>query len=59
MYILQNELYFPPVNQAPDHGLLAVGGDLKVDRLLLAYNNGIFPWYNDGEPICWWSQIPE
>ncbi|WP_338350213.1 leucyl/phenylalanyl-tRNA--protein transferase [Nonlabens tegetincola] len=58
MYILQNELYFPPVNQAPDHGLLAVGGDLKVDRLLLAYNNGIFPWYNDGEPICWWSPDP-
>ncbi len=51
---------FPPVEQAeqePD-GLLAVGGDLSVPRLLNAYKSGIFPWYNEGQPILWWSPDP-
>jgi leucyl/phenylalanyl-tRNA--protein transferase len=49
------ELSFPPVSRAGRSGLLAVGGDLTVDRLLLAYGSGIFPWYSEGEPILWWS----
>lgn len=51
---------FPPVDQAlPDpNGLLAVGGDLSPARLLKAYRHGIFPWYNEGEPILWWSPDP-
>lgn len=51
---------FPPVDRAlrePD-GLLAAGGDLSQERLLHAYRNGIFPWYNEGEPILWWSPNP-
>lgn len=51
---------FPPVNRAlqePD-GLLAVGGDLSPRRLLSAYRRGIFPWYEDGQPILWWSPDP-
>ncbi|MEC4003256.1 leucyl/phenylalanyl-tRNA--protein transferase [Flavobacterium sp. SUN052] len=55
MYFLTKELYFPPVEEASYEGILAVGGDLSVERLLLAYKNGIFPWFNDNEPILWWS----
>ena len=55
MYFITKELYFPPVEEASYEGILAVGGDLSVDRLLLAYNNGIFPWFNSDEPILWWS----
>jgi len=53
-------LPFPPVEQALDepNGLLCAGGDLSPERLLLAYRNGIFPWFNDGEPILWWSPEP-
>ncbi|WP_438968835.1 leucyl/phenylalanyl-tRNA--protein transferase [Nonlabens sp.] len=58
MYLLDDSLFFPNPNNAPDHGLAAIGGDLSVDRLLLAYNSGYFPWYNDREPICWWSPDP-
>ena len=58
MYFLGKELVFPPVNQAGDQGLLAIGGDLSVERLMLAYRNGIFPWYNQGEPIVWYSPSP-
>lgn len=43
---------------ADEDGLLAIGGDLSTERLLLAYRNGIFPWYNEDEPICWWSPDP-
>jgi len=48
---------FPPLEQALEHpdGLLAVGGDLTINRLLVAYHLGIFPWYSDDEPILWWS----
>jgi leucyl/phenylalanyl-tRNA--protein transferase len=55
MYFLSKDLYFPPVDEASIEGVLAVGGDLSVERLLLAYRNGIFPWFNQDEPILWWS----
>jgi leucyl/phenylalanyl-tRNA--protein transferase len=58
MFLIGKELIFPPVDQANEEGLLAIGGDLSVERLLLAYENGIFPWYNEDEPICWWSPDP-
>ena len=57
-YQLEDGLWFPPVEAAEDYGLLAVGGDLSPERLLLAYSLGIFPWYNPGEPILWWSPDP-
>ena len=57
VYRLTKQLAFPPPNLAED-GLLAVGGDLSVPRLLLAYQNGIFPWYDEDEPILWWSPDP-
>ena len=50
----EDEIYFPRPELADDDGLLAVGGDLSVERLLLAYTNGIFPWYNADQPIMWW-----
>lgn len=55
MYFLSKELYFPPVSEASYEGILAVGGDLSTERLLLAYQNGIFPWFEEDEPILWWS----
>lgn len=55
MYFLSKELYFPPVSEASYEGILAVGGDLSPERLLLAYRNGIFPWFEEDEPILWWS----
>jgi len=58
MFLINKELVFPPVDQADEEGLLAIGGDLSPERLLLAYKSGIFPWYNEDEPICWWSPDP-
>ncbi|HJP63629.1 MAG TPA: leucyl/phenylalanyl-tRNA--protein transferase [Mucilaginibacter sp.] len=55
VFRLDERLIFPDPSLAEDDGLLAVGGDLSVDRLLLAYQNGIFPWYNDDTPILWYS----
>ena len=55
MYLVTQNLYFPPVEQADKTGILALGGDLSVPRLLLAYRSGIFPWYNEDEPIIWWA----
>jgi len=49
---------FPHPNQANADGLLAMGGDLNPNRIMQAYQNGIFPWYNEGEPILWWSPDP-
>ena len=51
---------FPPVARAlrEPNGLLAAGGDLSAQRLMEAYRNGIFPWFNPGEPILWWSPDP-
>mgnify|MGYP000728182159 CR=1 FL=1 len=57
---LQNATFFPPVDTAlaDPNGLLAMGGDLSVARLLDAYRHGIFPWFNPGEPILWWCPDP-
>jgi leucyl/phenylalanyl-tRNA--protein transferase len=55
MYFVTKELYFPPVEETSPEGILAVGGDLSPERLLLAYKSGIFPWFEDDEPILWWS----
>ena len=49
---------FPPLEEATVDGLLAIGGDLSSERLLTAYRKGIFPWYNPGQPILWWSPDP-
>jgi leucyl/phenylalanyl-tRNA---protein transferase len=51
-------LVFPPPSQAGPEGLLAIGGDLSPERLLLAYRSGIFPWFNEDDPILWWSPDP-
>ena len=57
--MLKDEVYdFPPVGQSTKDGLLAIGGDLSPERLLVAYSSGIFPWYSEGEPILWWSLDP-
>ena len=58
MYYLSPALFFPPVSQANQDGILAVGGDLTPERLLLAYKSGIFPWFEHDEPIIWWSPNP-
>ena len=58
IYKLSEELIFPDPENSEEDGLLAFGGDLSMDRLLLAYSNGIFPWYNEGEPIMWWCPKP-
>jgi len=55
VFQLDNRLWFPKTSLADDDGLLAVCGDLSTERLLLAYKNGIFPWYNQGEAIRWYS----
>ena len=58
VFRLTDDVAFPPVHLAEPTGLLAVGGDLGVERLLLAYRSGIFPWYSDEQPILWWSPDP-
>lgn len=58
VYLLDDSLIFPNPMLAEDNGLLAVGGDLSVERLLLAYKNGIFPWFSEGDPILWFSPDP-
>lgn len=58
MYFLSNKIEFPDVKNATKDGLLAIGGDLSVDRLIYAYQKGIFPWYEIEEPILWWSPDP-
>jgi leucyl/phenylalanyl-tRNA---protein transferase len=58
VYLLSRDLAFPPARFASESGLLAVGGDLSVPRLLLAYQMGIFQWYSEEEPIMWWSPDP-
>jgi len=58
-YLLDDGLDFPPVHLADEHGLLAIGGDLSVERLLAAYRKGIFPWpWYEGMPMFWWSPDP-
>ncbi|TRX25356.1 leucyl/phenylalanyl-tRNA--protein transferase [Flavobacterium franklandianum] len=58
MYFLSKELFFPPVSEAYPDGVLAIGGDLSTERLVLAYKSGIFPWFEEDEPIYWWSPNP-
>ncbi len=58
MYHVTEALYFPAVETASPEGILAFGGDLSPERLLLAYRSGIFPWFEAGEPILWWSPNP-
>lgn len=58
VFVLSEALKFPPPRLATPEGLLAVGGDLSRERLLLAYRMGIFPWYADDEPVLWWSPDP-
>lgn len=58
MYFLSKDLFFPPVQEASSEGILAFGGDLSPERLLLAYRNGIFPWFEEDQPIIWWSPNP-
>lgn len=57
IYLLTEKLVFPPVDGA-ENGIVAIGGDLSTERLLLAYRNGIFPWYSDEEPIVWHAPDP-
>ena len=58
VFLLSDKIEFPSPYLASKAGLLAVGGDLSRERLLLAYRMGIFPWYSDGEPLLWWSPDP-
>lgn len=59
MFVLSpTDLGFPAANLASPEGLLAMGGDLRAERLLEAYRHGIFPWYNESQPILWWSPDP-
>ncbi len=58
MYYLTEDLFFPPVSHSYSDGVLAIGGDLSPERLKLAYQSGIFPWFNEADPIIWWSPDP-
>ena len=58
MKVLTQDIWFPDVIEATEEGLLAIGGDLSVERLLHAYRHGIFPWFSSQEPILWWSPNP-
>ena len=57
---IENDCLFPPISQAltEPNGLIAIGGDLNAQRLLNAYSQGIFPWFNEGEPVMWWTPNP-
>ena len=56
--LIPDNILFPPAEEAESDGLLAVGGDLTKERLLTAYRQGIFPWYEVGQPILWWRPDP-
>lgn len=58
VFQLSDKILFPPTELAEPDGLLAVGGDLSVERLLTAYRSGIFPWFGEGDPILWWATDP-
>jgi len=58
MYLLSDKIEFPDVSKASQDGLLAYGGDLSKERLIHAYSIGVFPWFEEGEPILWWSPDP-
>lgn len=57
-WLSEDEITFPPAHLANPDGILAIGGDLSSDRLLLAYRQGLFPWFNPEDPILWWSPDP-
>lgn len=54
-HLNDNDIFFPDTSFAEEDGLLAIGGDLSPERLILAYQSGIFPWFSDDEPICWYA----
>jgi len=58
VFLLSGDPGFPPAEAANPDGLLAVGGDLSPERLVVAYQNGIFPWFGSHDPILWWSPNP-
>jgi len=58
MIVLDEHIWFPDIDEATEEGLLAIGGDLSVERLLLAYKTGVFPWFDEDSPILWWSPDP-
>lgn len=57
MYWLSHDLIFPAHEEVTDDGIIAIGGDLSPERLLLAYKKGIFPWFNEDDPILWWFPL--
>jgi len=57
-WLSKDDISFPPAELANQDGILALGGDLSVERLLSAYQNGIFPWFNENDPFIWWSPDP-
>ncbi|MFN4006931.1 MAG: leucyl/phenylalanyl-tRNA--protein transferase [Chitinophagaceae bacterium] len=57
LFVLNEQCWFPPVTEADKDGLLAIGGDLNPERILYAYQQGIFPWYSEDVPL-WWSPNP-
>ena len=57
-WLSEDEISFPPAHLANPDGILAIGGDLSPERLLLAYQHGLFPWFNPDDPILWWSPDP-
>jgi leucyl/phenylalanyl-tRNA--protein transferase len=58
MHFLDQKIQFPHLSEASEDGLLAIGGDLSLERMIHAYQSGIFPWYEEGGPILWWSPDP-
>ena len=58
MHVLDHTHWFPEANTADHNGIVALGGDLSPKRVLLAYKQGIFPWFSEDEPILWWSPDP-
>ncbi len=57
MYWLSHDLIFPAHEEVTEDGIIAIGGDLSPERLLLAYKKGIFPWFNEDDPILWWFPL--
>lgn len=57
-WLAKDEVVFPPVEMAEKDGLLAIGGDLSSERILYAYKQGIFPWFNEADPYLWWAPDP-
>lgn len=58
IFKLTKDIIFPDPRHSDEDGLLAIGGDLSLERLIIAYSNGIFPWYNEGDPLLWWCPKP-